>query len=85
MDIFLISPGKQRLWVFIRRLGEGLHEYPQPVFSWRNKNVNIQWNLSSWNTVGLFTMANLNSFLRPYKILQIALENKYLLNFLILS
>ena len=39
--------------------------------------LNIQSNLSSSNTDGSFTMANLNSFLSPYEILPIAQENKY--------
>ena len=38
----------------------------------------IHSNLNSSNTDGLFTMANLNSFLSPYEILPIAQENKYL-------
>ena len=38
----------------------------------------IQSNLDSLNTDGSFTMANLNSFLRPYEVLPIAQENKYL-------
>ena len=38
----------------------------------------LQLNLVSLNTDGLFTMANSNSFFSPYKILQIAEENKYL-------
>ena len=36
----------------------------------------IQTNLSSSNTDGLFTMADSNLFLSPYKILLIAQENK---------
>ena len=38
----------------------------------------IQSNFDSLNTDGLFTMANLNSFLSPYEVLLIAQENKYL-------
>ena len=38
----------------------------------------VQSNLDGSNTDGSFTMANSNSFLSPYKILQIAQENKYL-------
>ena len=45
----------------------------------------IQSNIDGSNTDGSFTMANSNSFLSPYEILPIALENKYLRNFLILS
>ena len=41
----------------------------------------IQLNLGGSNTDGLFTMANSNSFLRPYEILLIAQENKYLRKF----
>ena len=37
----------------------------------------IQSNFNSSNTVGLFTMANSNSILRFYKILPLALDNKY--------
>ena len=38
----------------------------------------IQSNLNGSNTDGSFTLANSNSFFSPYKILQIAQENKYL-------
>ena len=41
----------------------------------------IQSNLDSSNTNGAFTMANSNSFLRPYEVLPIAQENKYLMKF----
>ena len=41
----------------------------------------IQKNLDGSNTDGSFTMANSNSFLRPYEILPIAQENKYLMKF----
>ena len=37
----------------------------------------LQSNLNSSNTDGLFTMANSNSFLSPYEILPLAQENKY--------
>ena len=42
------------------------------------KPLDIQSNLNSSNTDGSFTMANSNSFLSPYKFLQIAPDNKYL-------
>ena len=38
----------------------------------------VQSNLNSSNTDDSFTMANSNSFLRPYEILPLAQENKYL-------
>ena len=38
----------------------------------------IQYNLNGWNTDGLFTLDDSNSFFSPYKILPIAQENKYL-------
>ena len=38
----------------------------------------LQSNLDSSNTDGSFTMANSNLFLRPYEVLPIAEENKYL-------
>ena len=41
----------------------------------------IQSNLDGSNTDGLFTRANLNSFLSPYEIHPIAQENKYLRKF----
>ena len=41
----------------------------------------LQSNLDGSNTDGLFTMANSNLFLSPYKILPIAQENKYLRKF----
>ena len=41
----------------------------------------IQSNLDSSNTDGSFTMANSNSFLRPYEVFPVAQENKYLGNF----
>ena len=37
-----------------------------------------QSNVNNSNTNGLFTMANLNSFLSPYEILPLTQENKYL-------
>ena len=46
---------------------------------------NLQSTLDDSNTKGSFTMANSNSFLSPYEILPIDQENKYLMNFLILS
>ena len=37
--IFLISPQKQMLWVLIRSASS--NDYPQHMFSWRNKkNIN---------------------------------------------
>ena len=44
-----------------------------PVRSSRN---DVEYSRIS-NTDGLFTIANLNSFLSPYEILLIAQENKY--------
>ena len=44
-------------------------------------SVQIQSNLSSSNPDGLFTMADSNLFLSPYKILPISPENKYLKKF----
>ena len=38
----------------------------------------IQYNLNGSNTDGTFTVDDSNSFFSPYKILQIAQENKYL-------
>ena len=38
----------------------------------------IQYNLNGSNPDGSFTVDDSNSFFSPYKILQIALENKYL-------
>ena len=35
----------------------------------------MQLDLKSLNTCGLFTMANTNSFLRPYKNLPVVQEN----------
>ena len=39
-------------------------------------DIRIQSNLNSWNTDGLLTMANLNSFLSPYEILPISQEEQ---------
>ena len=39
----------------------------------------VQSNLNNSNTVGSFTMANLNSFMGPYEILPIAQENRIFL------
>ena len=44
----------------------------------RVAGIDIRSNLSSPNTDGSFTMANLNSYLSHCKILPIAQENKYL-------
>ena len=43
-----------------------------------NENPGIQNNLNGSNTDGSFTVDDSNSFFSPYKILPIALENKYL-------
>ena len=43
----------------------------------------VQSNLNSLNTDGLFTMANSNLILNPHEILPIAQENEYLGNFLV--
>ena len=43
--------------------------------------LSIQSNLNSSNTDGSFTKVNSNSFLRPYEILPITQENKYLVKF----
>ena len=48
------------------------------VFILHSMSVRIQSNLDSSNTDGSFIMANSNSVLSPYKILPIALKNKYL-------
>ena len=45
------------------------------VYSKYNKEV--QSNFNGSNTDGSFTMAYSNSFLSPYRIFQIAQENKY--------
>ena len=42
---------------------------------------NLQSNLINSNQVGSFTMVYSNLFLSPYKILQVAPENKYLRKF----
>ena len=39
---------------------------------------NLQYNLNGSNPNGSFTVDDSNSFFSPYKILQIAQENKYL-------
>ena len=41
----------------------------------------VQSTLDGWNTDGSFTMANSNSFLKPYEIHPNAQENKYLRKF----
>ena len=41
-------------------------------------NKYIQYNLNSSNPDGSFTVDDSNSFVSPYKILQIVQENKYL-------
>ena len=47
------------------------------IYIWGLKGSQLQWNLDSSNTDGLFTMAYSNLFLSPYEILPIAQENKY--------
>ena len=47
----------------------------------RDKRVYLQSNPDGSNTDGWFTMAIADSFLRPYEILPIAQENKYLRKF----
>ena len=43
--------------------------------------IYVQYNLNGSNPDGSFTVDDLNSFFSPYKILQIAQENKYLVIF----
>ena len=52
---------------------------PNDTFS--HDAAHIQSHLDGSNTDGSFTMAHSNSFLSPYKILPIAQENKYLIDF----
>ena len=45
------------------------------------RRTNIQYNFNGSNPDGSFTVDDSNSFFSPYKILQIAQENKYLVIF----
>ena len=54
---------------------------PSVCNKYNRRNRCIQSNLNGSNTDGSFTIANSNSFLSPYEILQIDQENKYLRKF----
>ena len=74
---------KHIIWTIVRIVSMKWSEW-MPLLWCENKKLSyivtileLQSNLNSSNTDGLFTMADWNSFLSPYEILPTAPENKY--------
>ena len=71
------------IWVFVGHTCQRIHFLtlrliPYLAVYTLTTVVGLQSKLNSSNTDGSFTMANLNSYLRPNEILPITQENKYL-------
>ena len=73
---FVLKAGADQLSPILTRLHKYFLDTGEIPGDW--KNAYIQYNLNGSNTDGSFTVADLNSFFSPYKILPIAQENTYL-------